>query len=398
MEKNWLIRTQNQKILGPVSKSKILELVQKRSLSDDDEVCPGNGYWFFIREKELVEQFLYGDLPSSFNPVSEAPKNILGHDENWIDTFLKQMEGGKPAGRKAPMNSPAADVTLVKNLNDFKKDLAQADEIPDEDLIDNSAILPESSDLEYPDMDDLQVSSPHVATISVSSAQNKNASATDNDEGEDEVKLPENSDLEYPDMAGETLEAVPPPVEKPPKAPPMEEKKKAVPLPPKNSSKKPLVVKTLTPSTAAKEPVSKTGPDTDRQSVIDKPTVSTKVDTKPIATVAQNKDIDPMLILQLANSGKSSTSSAPKRNDHFLVIAFVVILGIIGFLFYQYKQMIKKTVTTKQQIVKEKSLPVKPTPQVTPEAIATASSTEPLATPEATLQEENPVPMAAPQE
>ncbi len=400
MEKDWLIRTQSQKILGPVSKSKILELVQKRSLADDDEVCPGNGHWFFIREKDLVEQYLYGDLPSSFNPVSEAPKNISGHDENWIDHFLKQMEGGKPASRKAPMNSPAADVTLVKNLNDFKKDLAQIDEIPDEDLIDDPAMLPESSDLEYPDMDDLQVSSPQVATISVSSAQEKSSPAVslpmDNDEGEDEIKLPDNSDLEYPDMGGESLAVVPPtitqvPVEEPPKALPVEEKKKAVPLPPKNSPKKPVVVKTLAPSSPAPPPEL-------QLEAASKPAASAKTDAKPVAALAQNKDIDPMLILQLANGGKSSTSSAPKRNDHFLVIAFVVILGIIGFLFYQYKQMIKKTVTTKQQTLKEKSLPVEPTPQVTPEVVATASSTEPLATPEATLQEENPVPMAAPQE
>jgi hypothetical protein len=72
MDKNWLIRTKSNHILGPISKEKVLELYNNGSIKSEDEVCSGNGFWFFIREEEMVEQYLKGDEIQAFNPVSEA--------------------------------------------------------------------------------------------------------------------------------------------------------------------------------------------------------------------------------------------------------------------------------------------------------------------------------------
>src|SRR5690606_323752 len=41
-----------------------------------DEITSGNGYWFAIREKDLVERFLINNEKQSFNPISEA-KTVL---------------------------------------------------------------------------------------------------------------------------------------------------------------------------------------------------------------------------------------------------------------------------------------------------------------------------------
>ena len=76
MGKNWLIRTKSNHILGPVSKEKVVELYQNGSIKPDDEICSGNGYWFFIRESDLVEKYLKGPTPQGFNPISEA-KDVL---------------------------------------------------------------------------------------------------------------------------------------------------------------------------------------------------------------------------------------------------------------------------------------------------------------------------------
>lgn len=76
MEKNWLIRTKSNHILGPISKDKVLELFNNGSIKPDDEICSGNGFWFFIREDDLVKRYLLGDEPQGFNPISEA-KNVL---------------------------------------------------------------------------------------------------------------------------------------------------------------------------------------------------------------------------------------------------------------------------------------------------------------------------------
>ncbi len=71
-DKNWLIRTKNNHILGPVSKGKIQELISSSSIKGDDEVCSGNGYWFFVRENELVEKYINTNHKQDFNPVQEA--------------------------------------------------------------------------------------------------------------------------------------------------------------------------------------------------------------------------------------------------------------------------------------------------------------------------------------
>ncbi|MBL7665917.1 MAG: hypothetical protein JNM93_12350 [Bacteriovoracaceae bacterium] len=70
MQKNWLIRTKDNHIWGPVTKDKILELYQNGTIKLEDEICSGNGYWFHIKEKELVDRFLLKEEMQGFNPLS----------------------------------------------------------------------------------------------------------------------------------------------------------------------------------------------------------------------------------------------------------------------------------------------------------------------------------------
>jgi len=97
MEKNWLIRTKSNYILGPVSKEKVIELYQNGSIKPDDEICSGNGYWFYIRESELVSRFLLGPEAQGFNPVSEA-KNVLTATDQSRPPLIEE------------------DITLIKNI------------------------------------------------------------------------------------------------------------------------------------------------------------------------------------------------------------------------------------------------------------------------------------------
>lgn len=79
MQKNWLIRTKSNHILGPVSKEKVLELYHNGSIRQEDEICSGNGYWFYLREKDQLERYLLGNQKQSFNPISEA-RDVLTAD------------------------------------------------------------------------------------------------------------------------------------------------------------------------------------------------------------------------------------------------------------------------------------------------------------------------------
>lgn len=98
MDKNWLIRTKSNHILGPVSKEKVQELYKNGSIKPDDEVCSGNGYWFFIREEDLVARFLLGHEVQGFNPISEA-KDVI-----------TQGPGQSPQAEKD-------DITMVGGFN-----------------------------------------------------------------------------------------------------------------------------------------------------------------------------------------------------------------------------------------------------------------------------------------
>lgn len=79
-DRNWLIRTKSMQILGPVSIAKVIELLEKNSLREEDEITSGNGYWFGISELDLVERYVKNGEVQPFNPIAEA-KSVLAKDE-----------------------------------------------------------------------------------------------------------------------------------------------------------------------------------------------------------------------------------------------------------------------------------------------------------------------------
>lgn len=119
--RKWLIRTNNNQIFGPVSKQKLIEFYNDKTISLDDEVCSGNGFWFYIREQELLEKFLLGEVDQPFNPISEA-KDVLD---------LKNPD--------AQIGDRRSDSREESNLEDFSE--AES----------SDAILPDQEDLEFPD-------------------------------------------------------------------------------------------------------------------------------------------------------------------------------------------------------------------------------------------------------
>lgn len=150
MERNWLIRTTQNQILGPVAKAKVLEFLQKGALGLNDEVSSGNGYWFSLKEKDLVEKYLYGDVPQGYNPISESKSTLSRRDNPDKTTSLNTAPANKTQVLKLDLSQPAA--------------------------------IPASNDLEYPDMG--MINTP--ANIQVA--------------GNDEMKLPNQEDLEFPDI------------------------------------------------------------------------------------------------------------------------------------------------------------------------------------------------------
>ncbi|MCB9091702.1 MAG: hypothetical protein H6621_03770 [Halobacteriovoraceae bacterium] len=92
--KNWLIRTRTNHLLGPITKVKLLELIENGSIHDDDEVCSGNGYWFYLREVELLNKYIYGEVVQGFNPVSEALNEVRQRESNGKKNETQTEETG----------------------------------------------------------------------------------------------------------------------------------------------------------------------------------------------------------------------------------------------------------------------------------------------------------------
>jgi len=171
-DKNWLIRTKSNQILGPISKDKLMEFLDKGALNADDEVSSGNGYWFWIKESDLVARYLRGDIPQTFNPISEAR-----------DVITSSLTENKTASiSRIPSHQPKQN-----------KEQQQAQKS-----------LPDQNDLELPDPMDLDL--PDIAPTKSESAPPKKAktpaasAAPVDPPGEgDNIKYPDADELEFPD-------------------------------------------------------------------------------------------------------------------------------------------------------------------------------------------------------
>jgi hypothetical protein len=126
MLKNWLIRTKSNHILGPVSKAKVTELYKNGSVKADDEFCSGNGYWFFVKEKALIERYLLGDEVQEFNPISEANDVLVAENSATSVINLKELQA------KPKVEEHKVQENKIEEIDEVK--------------------LPTSDDLDYPDM------------------------------------------------------------------------------------------------------------------------------------------------------------------------------------------------------------------------------------------------------
>lgn len=130
MVKNWLIRTKNNHILGPVSKEKIRELISNGSIKGDDEICSGNGYWIHIREQDLVAKYILAEEAQPFNPVQEAePVFALSPDKDDLD--YPESEDLLPKSSDLeypePMNSQTDSTQIGVSMADYQQDLSSGD-------------------------------------------------------------------------------------------------------------------------------------------------------------------------------------------------------------------------------------------------------------------------------
>lgn len=217
MDKNWLIRTSQHKILGPISKAKLIEFIEKGSLTQTDEVCSGNGFWFYLHEQDLVDRHIVGDEPQGFNPISEG-KTVLARKRRTEDTNTR------PAADAETNHTMVIGQDLLGQLNHKAHPQTDKAGLPLEQdrrkVKESAPIMPKAEDLEFPDIDtDIELPSIEFETADISQNVSHSteilASAGLKHEENEEVdvesdeqfqgKLPSADDLEFPAIDGLSL-------------------------------------------------------------------------------------------------------------------------------------------------------------------------------------------------
>lgn len=180
----WLIRTKQNKILGPITKQKIKDLIAKGSLTPEDEICSGNGYWFWIKEKELVDKYVNGDIPQDFNPVCEAA-TIVANNASHLELDTKP---NFDVGHTQMIVNPLLANPSITSESD-------------------NVVIPDSEDLEYPDVtpettskrnaEEFKYEIPKFSEDKIpTSIKSTELSLADTED----VHVPDAEDLEYPDL------------------------------------------------------------------------------------------------------------------------------------------------------------------------------------------------------
>jgi hypothetical protein len=209
MDKNWLIRTSQNQILGPVAKAKLLEFIQKGALGMTDEVTSGNGYWFSLKEKELVDKYLNGDVPQSYNPISEAKTIVAIRDNPDKTTSINTA----PANKTQVLKAAGKEVVITPKEDDLEfPDITQVRTMPslaelrgEVALEVDATKLPDADDLEFPDLgmissikaQPLGEIKPNIEVKTKATPKHAEVTLLEPDE---EVILPKEDDLEFPDV------------------------------------------------------------------------------------------------------------------------------------------------------------------------------------------------------
>jgi len=68
----WLCRTENNEIIGPLSIEEVRSRIIEKKLGPQDEVCQSGAYWFAVHEVEEVRAFLGIDPPIEARVVPDG--------------------------------------------------------------------------------------------------------------------------------------------------------------------------------------------------------------------------------------------------------------------------------------------------------------------------------------
>jgi hypothetical protein len=87
----WLVRTPENRIVGPFPKTEVCRLIQAGELGPQDEVCRADHYWFSLHETEECDAQL-GVRPQA-KKAKRGPPGSAGAEEEITETQTEVPEG-----------------------------------------------------------------------------------------------------------------------------------------------------------------------------------------------------------------------------------------------------------------------------------------------------------------
>ena len=144
-KKDWLIRTKTHHILGPVSREKILELIDGGSMDPTDELCCGDGFWFYVKEGDLIEKYVRQGKKQPFNDILEATNPNIKTD--LLPTQEKREDDQENNCENSTETDELTSERRAKKENNSHNKQLVINELGEEKYI------PCKDDLEYPDDD-----------------------------------------------------------------------------------------------------------------------------------------------------------------------------------------------------------------------------------------------------
>lgn len=222
MSNRWLIRTNNNQILGPVSREKVLKLIKDKLLKGDDELSAGNSYWFGVREHDLVQKFLIEDVHPGANPISEAVDTISPPKGSTSVFKIEELKNDGSSPNQAPPSTPESNDTCFPSDQDLEYPSIPgapqvSEKVGTEISSEEPELYPEDADLEYPSVEmsgdpltpieEPTASSAHENTDTPVRSESERPNLSLVEEADpDEPVMPDDSDLEYPDMPSSASE------------------------------------------------------------------------------------------------------------------------------------------------------------------------------------------------
>ena len=330
-DKNWLIRTKNNQILGPATKQKVIELIQKGSLTGEDEICSGNGYWIWIKEDELLEKYVFGDMVQDYNPISEAPDVLTAGGRNVaLEPFL--ASSGPVAQKTKPVSSTKSSSNNKNNKEEVLLPAREDLEYPDldmmsdivvEDIIESQTLDQDLNvdlvDIDGSENDDLEIDTEldleeDVTRLDLSDLSGQIAEMKAHGQGQlvesEQELLPSDDDLEYPNMSSATEREV---------------EQKAF-----KGDTQEIVLEDL-----------KTKPDILAKKKV--PTIPQKIRSprKSSFNVDENEE-DVALNMNEEEDIDSHLSNRKPRNDKYLFFILILVVFLIAVLYYYYRMILNK--------------------------------------------------------